>query len=145
MTVEPRDPESQATALTSEEFAKVLTAVSEVAGAFGIERDITVDAPGGLKETTGTSEYWSYQLLVRYRRADEGTGYSRVAIKVRRDKDTDGVSVHISDRDGYSYEVFTKDLQAALSSALTSALPSRRIVVRRRSLTGVSSQTHPPL
>jgi hypothetical protein len=132
VTIEPRNPDSQSAALTQDERSTVLATVSDTASAFGLEKSTRVDGPDGLKEATGAGEHWSYQILALYRRADEKTRYSRVAITVRRTKATDAISVHIIDRDGDSYELFTKDLEAALTSALASALPLRWIVVKRR-------------
>ncbi len=132
MTLEPRDSERQMAVPSEEELAIVLTTVSETASEFGLRKSRNLDGPGGLIESTGAGDHWSHQILTLYQRADEKTAYSRVEIEVRRDKNTNEISVLIVDRDGDSYEVFTKDLEAALSSALTSALPSRRVEVARQ-------------
>jgi hypothetical protein len=132
LTIEPRDSDSQSSVLTQDERSTVLATVSDTASMFGLEKSTRVDGPYGLKEATASGEHWSYQILALYQRADEKTRYSRVEIEVRRTKATDAISVHIIDRDGDSYELFTKDLEAALTSALESALPSRWIVVTRR-------------
>ena len=98
-----------------------LTIASEVAGSFGFESDKWT-AP-----TSGPAE-----LLARYKRRDQETGYQRIAIQVIRMKDTGEVSTWVINRDGHSDEIVTARVEAALLEAFASALPSRRIVVGRR-------------
>ena len=132
LTFEPIDPKIQMTTLTEDELSRVLTVVSDTAEAFGLEEDPRLSGPDGLKQRTETSDYWSFQLLARYKRVDKATAYSRVEVHVSRDKETSEIIVLVIDRDGDSYEVFTEKLEAALLQSLASAIPSRRIVVTRQ-------------
>ncbi len=129
MTFEARNPRAQTTALSSEERSKLLAAVAQTARTFGLKESEGLEGPYGLKAMIDKDHRWPNQLLASYKRKDEKTQYSRIVLNVLRNKATDEVSVSVEDRDGGSYEEFTKDLEAALSSALASALPSRRVVV----------------
>ena len=129
MTFEAHDPAAQTTALSSDELSKVLAAVAQTASTFGLKASESLEGPYGLKAMIEKDDRWPNQLLAFYKRKDEKTQYSRIDLQVLRNKATDEVSVTVEDRDGGSYEEFTKDLEAALSTALASALPSRRVVV----------------
>lgn len=120
LTFEPVDLDSRAMILSDDELSRVLSITSETAGSFGFESDTwtaTTSAPA--------------ELLARYRRRDQETGYQRIGIQVIRMKDTGQTSIWVINRDGHSDEMVTRRVASALSEALASALPSRRIVLRR--------------
>ncbi len=118
--------------LTGDELSRLLTAVSVTASSFGFERLFEVDEIDLHEGQPESAEYPRSQLLAYYKRADEMTVYSRVAIHVNRIRRTGETVLLISDRDGDSYDAFTRRLQAALSEALSAALPGRRVTVTRR-------------
>ncbi len=128
----PVDESRQEFALTASELSDLLAAVSETASAFGFVQfvDVNERAPADLAD----GDYPQHQLLAYYKRADEMTSYSRVAIHVNRLRNSGETVVLISDRDGDSYQDFTSVLETALRDALAEALPLRRVVVMRRSL-----------
>jgi hypothetical protein len=105
--------------LTDDELSRVLSIASETARSFGFESDRTPTASGPA------------ELLARYRRRDQETGYQRIEIQVIRMKDTGQTSMWVINRDGHSDEIVTRKVESALLEALTSALPTLRIVVKR--------------
>jgi hypothetical protein len=121
MTFEPLDSGGQAMILTDDELSRVLTLASETARSFGFESSKWTGP------TSGPAE-----LLARYKRRDQGTGYQRLAILVDRVKDSGEVSVWVINRDGHTDEMVTKKVESALLAALGPALPLRRIALRRQ-------------
>ena len=121
LTFEPVDLGGRATTLTDDELARVLMIASETASSFGFESDKWA------AETSGAVE-----LLARYKRRDQETGYQRIEIQVVRIKDSGQTSIWVINREGHSAEMVTKKVESELSEALASALPSLRIAVRRQ-------------
>jgi hypothetical protein len=104
--------------LTADELSRVLVITSEVAESLRFESDEWATT------TSGPAE-----LLARYKRRDQDTGYQRIEIQVIRVKETDQTSIWVINRDGHSEETVTREVEYALLQALSSALPRRRVSV----------------
>ena len=130
--VSPKENSDDSIVLTASETSSLLEAVSTIASEFGLESLIDASTIERLDESPQKLSNSPYEVLAYFKRGDATTAYSRVAVHVNRVRQTGAIIVLVSDRDGDSYDVYSKDLVAALEKALSTALPSREIRINRR-------------